>query len=89
MLTLKDIKKIEIKTKTDVKKFFEYLVNDLRVNFHPDDSFRDIVEYKTYGRFFDDEAADYLDKKMDACFFLVGEEIYNIGCEVFDAFMAK
>lgn len=89
MLTLIEIKKFEIKTKKDVKKFFEYLINDLRVNFHPDDSFRDTVEIETDNRVFDDEAADYLDDKMTECFSVADEEIYDIGCKVLDAFMSK
>lgn len=68
----------KIKTQNDAKRFFRFLWQDMNLIFHPDDSFRNFDNLS-------DEEADLLDQRMDECFELFGDEIYDVvlgeGCK--------
>ena len=74
-----------LRTLDEVKAFFEYLVKDLSVSFHPDESFHETVDYKTGEPTFSDADADILDNLMnDASSGCVseGKDIYELSWEV-------
>ena len=52
---------------------------DLDINFHPDDDFRDYVNYETGGRTMDDEQASLYNRLMDEAFDICGDKVYEIG----------
>lgn len=60
----------------DVKRFFMYLMEDLRVVYHPDFQFEDYIEKETNAPVFTVEECKILNRLMDDCF-----EI----CEIWDA----
>lgn len=64
-----------------VKAFASYLVNDLSVNFHPDNDFTEYVCYETGERTFSDEEAAIGNRLMDECFEVCekgGVDIYEL-----------
>ena len=75
----------DIKTIEDVRKYFSYLVEEIRLNFHPDTDFSEYVSCETGRRTFTDKEASYHNSLMDICFSICeesGVDIYEIGLEV-------
>ena len=66
----------------EVKYFFDHIVNELDINFHLDDDFKDYTSYKTHERTMDDEQAELYNRLMDEAFNVSGEEVYEIGSEL-------
>ena len=68
-----------ITTKEEVKDFFRHIVDDLGINFHPDDDFKDYVCYATGERTMDEEQAELYNRLMDEAFDICGDDVYEIG----------
>lgn len=71
----------------DVKTFFYYLVNDRKINFHPDNSFDEYVNTVTDKQTFSDEECRLFDRLMEECFNVCskngGEDlIYDLGTDI-------
>lgn len=67
-----------------VEAFFSYLVNDLRVNIHPDDDFADYVDMQTNTPTFTQDEAFLANNLMDESFKVceeAGVDIYGIGAD--------
>lgn len=62
----------------DVVKFFVWLMFDEGVNFHPDDDFKDYVNYSTGKRSYSDKEADYLNLTMSRCFRICKKEDLDV-----------
>lgn len=78
-----------VKTVQDVETFFAELLAK-NVNFHPDDSFEDIVYFETGGiPVFSENEAKRLDKLMDdsmkICNKISEDKIYDIALKQFNA----
>lgn len=76
-----------IKSIEDVKTFFNYLVNERRVNFHPDNSFEEYVDLATGKKTFSDEECKLFDDLMREAFNICtsnGDEdlIYDLGTDI-------
>ena len=71
-----------ITTAEEVRDFFSHIVNDLGINFHPDDDFKNYVSYTTGERTMDDAQAELYNRLMDEAFEVCGEEVYEIGSEL-------
>lgn len=74
-----------MKTVEDVKSFFHELIDQYRLNFHPDTPFEDFD-------IFSKEQAKALNKKMDTAFKICEKEkadIYGIGLKIHRAELAK
>ena len=67
-----------------VKDFFRHLVYDLDLNFHPDDDFKEYVNYETGERVMDDKRAELYNRLMDEAFEACDNEymVYEIGFEL-------
>ena len=72
-----------ITTRRQAFAFFRYLVFVEGLNFHIDDSFENMVNYKTGKRTFTDAKAKVLNNRMDEVFELLGEESYDIAMQIF------
>ena len=86
---MKETKEFEIKTPLDVAKFFYWIVFEVGINFHPDDSFKDYVNYVTKEPTFTSEQADYYDEVMEKCFKVCKKkhrDIYQIALVVMGLF---
>lgn len=70
----------------EVKDFFRHLVFDLDLNFHPDDDFKDYINYETKERSMDDEQAELYNRLMEECFEVCGDDdtVYELGCEMLE-----
>ena len=68
-----------ITTVEEVKNFFYHIVYDLNINFHPDDDFKDYVNYEVGERTMDDEQAELYNRLMDEAFEVCGEDVYEMG----------
>ena len=76
--------KSHITSVADVKAFFHHLVDERKVNFHPDDDFADYISLddKT-STFTDDEVILYnrlMEESFDACE-AAGVDIYELGLQ--------
>lgn len=76
-----------IKSVEDVKAFFNYLANDRKVNFHPDNSFDEYINVSTGKQTFSDEECQLFDRLMEECFDVCskkGDEdlIYDLGTDI-------
>ena len=71
-----------ITTLEEVKDFFNHIVYDLDINFHPDDDFKNYVSYETGIRTMDDEQAELYNRLMDESFEVCGDEVYEIGSDL-------
>lgn len=76
--------KSHITSVADVKAFFHHLVDERKVNFHPDDDFADYISLddKT-PTFTDDEVILYnrlMEESFDACE-AAGADIYELGLQ--------
>jgi Holliday junction resolvasome RuvABC ATP-dependent DNA helicase subunit len=66
-----------IKTGSDVKAFFVWLVMDQNLNFNPDTPFEDYVRFETGEPIYTAEEATQLKEIMDRCFEI--NDVYEIG----------
>lgn len=74
-----------INTIDEVKDFFRYLVNDRKVNFHPDDNLFDYVSIETNKPTFCDYEARLFNEMMNDAFDTCedeGEDIYEIANDI-------
>ena len=71
-----------ITTIEEVKDFFNHLVNELGINFHPDDDFKNYVSYETGSRTMVDEQAELYNRLMDESFEVCSDEVYEIGSDL-------
>lgn len=82
----------EINTKKDVKFFFRELM-DNDINFHPDDSFSQIIDWRTDEKVFSDTEAERLDSLMATCFDVCqsqdGNKVYQIAITEFKRWEKK
>ena len=75
----------EITSISDVEYFFNYLINEESLNFHPDEDFRNYIHLDTDLPSYVPEEADHRNKLMEACFKVCNKEnadIYQIGIEM-------
>lgn len=75
---------MDIRTLDDVRSFFRHLIEDRKVNFHPDDQFECYVEIGTENPTFTLEECHEYNAAMQKCFDICeaeGVEIYSIGFE--------
>lgn len=89
MYRREDIKTFDIKTKEDVREFSRYVIEELKCNYHPDDSFSDMVNLETREDTFDEEAARYMDEVNERCFEVAGDAYYEIDLETFDSYIKE
>lgn len=73
-----------IETIKDVTLFFDYLVNDRKVNFNPDNDFEDYVCTETYEPLFLSEECKLFNRLMQECFDVCEQAdsadlVYDIG----------
>ena len=73
-----------ITTVEEVKDFFRHIVYDLGINFHPDDDFKEYVDYATGERTMDDNQAELYNRLMDEAFDACEDEemVYEIGYDL-------
>lgn len=67
-----------ITTINQVKDFANYLVNDLKVNIHPDNDFSEYIEYSTFKPTFDDNGIKRGNQLMEECFSVCEEHSVGI-----------
>ena len=76
----------EIKTVDEVKAFFDHIHTVESVNFNPDDTFEDTVNYETGQPTYTKEEAELRDQRMkeafDVCEKISDDCIYDIALEV-------
>ena len=73
-----------IKSVEDVKAFFHHLVDERKVNFHPDDNFADYINYEDKTPTFTEYEVIVYNILMDESFIVcekVGIDIYAIGLD--------
>ena len=73
-----------ITTVEEVKDFFRHIIFDLDINFHPDDDFKEYVNYETGERTMNDEQAEIYNRLMEEAFDVCDNEdmVYEIGCDL-------
>jgi hypothetical protein len=57
-----------IKSVEDVKAFFHHLVDERKLNFHPDDDFADYISYKAKNPTFTEEEVEVYNRLMEEAF---------------------
>lgn len=85
-------KESKIATVDDVKEFFQHLINDRKLNFHPDDRFEDYVSHTDRSNTFSQEECVIYNRLMDESFNTCeksGEDIYAIGVELMQKAIAQ
>ena len=68
----------------DVETFFHHLIDERKVNFHPDDDFANYVSLKDHTPTFSEEEVVIYNRLMDESFDVCDKEnvdIYEIGIE--------
>lgn len=68
----------------EVESFFDYLTEERKVNFHPDDSFDDYINYETKEPTFTKKETALFVRLMDESFDVCeknGMDIYKIGID--------
>lgn len=65
---MKRYKNKKIESVADVIAFSDFLVNELGVNFHPDDSFGQYINIHTKQQSFTEEECEIGDARMEECF---------------------
>lgn len=73
---------ISVTNLTDVVSFFEYLLFERRLSFHPDDDFADYINIETKEPSFTPSEVELFNRLMDEAFSVcnnAGVEIYTIG----------
>ena len=81
-ITNKYTSQSHISTLSGVVAFFEHLLYDRRISFHPDDDFSEYVKFSTSERIFSDKETEIYNRLMDECFEVCNMnnvEIYSIG----------
>lgn len=76
--------KSHINTEADVKAFFHHLVDERKVNFHPDDDFADYISVKEGTPTFTEEEVAVYNRLMEESFGVceaAGVDIYELGLE--------
>ena len=71
----------------EVEKFFQYLVEERKLNFHPDEDFMNYVSYSSGERTFSDEECQLYNRLMDECFEVCKKaevDIYGVGMSTFN-----
>ena len=75
-----------ISTIKDVESFFDFLLQERNVSFHPDDDFADYVSIETGEPIFNKDETSTFNRLMGEAFDvceLNGVDIYSIGCDRF------
>ena len=68
----------------NVESFFHHLVDDRKVNFHPDDDFADYISIDGKTPSFTNDEVSLYNRLMDECFGVCkkdGVDIYELGLE--------
>ena len=79
-----------ITTVADVKAFFHHLVDERKVNFHPDDDFADYISLDDQTPTFTDEEVAVYNRLMDESFDVceaAGVDIYELGLQELEKVM--
>ena len=58
----------EISTVENVEKFVKFIYEDLNINFHPDDDFKDYIKDVTKEKIFNEADANMYNNLVDECF---------------------
>lgn len=69
-----------ITTLSGVKSFAQYLYGEIKLAFHPDESFEDYIDIDSHNYVFSKSEAKCLNKRMEECFKVCEKEkvdIYN------------
>ena len=77
-------KQSHITTVADVKAFFHHLVDERKLNFHPDDDFADYISVKEGTPTFTNEEVTVYNRLMEESFDVcdaAGVDIYELGFE--------
>lgn len=72
------------KTVQEAKEFFKYLVNERKLNFHPNDDFANYVSYDEKTPSFTKEEVEVYNRLMEESFNIcdaTGVDIYEIGLQ--------
>lgn len=79
----------QVNDKSEVIKFFNFLIHDLGINLHPDngmenylDDNNEIIDSNGNKIFFDDKKILYINSLIDKAFEVAGDEIYDIGWRI-------
>lgn len=84
-------KKSRISTADDVRGFFNFLVNERKVNLHPDDRFEDYLSCESRNNMFSQEECAVYNRLMDESFEVCeknGADIYAIGLGIMQKALA-
>ena len=79
-----------ITTVADVKAFFHHLVNERKLNFHPDDDFADYISLVDQTPTFSDEEVAVYNRLMDESFDIceaAGVDIYELALDEMQTIM--
>lgn len=79
---MKYTEKSKISTVDDVKAFFNYLIYECRIAFHPDDNFEDYVSVQDGQSIFPQKTSDIYNRLMNDSFDVCeknGIDIYELG----------
>jgi len=68
----------KINSREDAVRFFDYLIKVENANFHPDDDFCNYVSLGTNEKSFSPEKCALLNQRMDECFTVLGDKIYDV-----------
>lgn len=74
-----------IKSIEDVKAFFHHLVDERKLNFHPDDDFADYIRYEDKAPSFTEEEVSVYNRLMEESFEvceITNADVYEIGFDV-------
>ena len=74
-----------IRTVEDVKAFFHHLVDERKLNFHPDDNFADYISYEDKTPSFSEEEVSVYNRLMEESFDVCEKtdaDVYEIGFDV-------
>lgn len=73
-----------IESVEDVKAFFHHIVDERKVNFHPDDDFADYISYENNTPSFTEEEVSVYNRLMEESFAVCEKaevDIYGIGLD--------
>lgn len=77
-------KESHITSTKEVEKFFDHLLEERKLNFHPDTPFEDYINIETREPSFTQEEAETYNRLMEESFSICeteGVDIYEIGCD--------
>ena len=75
-----------IRSVEDTKVFFHHLLEDRKLSYHPDDDFKNYVNFETGERTFTDDEAELYNRLMEEAFEVcevADVDIYGIGLDEF------